>query len=108
MMPPLESRVGVVLHEPIKDPRWSVEIAARIVDAQDRVAATLREQPTAGYTVYDVRAYALLFENLTATAGVLNFTDKNYRTYYDTRAVAGGLDLYRPGISFYFGGQLEY
>ncbi len=108
VMPPLDSRVGIVWHQPVEDPRWSIELAARIVDAQDRVATTLREQPTSGFTVWDIRAYALLFEHLTATAGVLNFTDKNYRTYYDTRAVAGGLDLFRPGISFYFGGQLDY
>ena len=37
--------------------RWSVQVAARMVRGQDRVAFTLSELPTPGFTVFDVSGY---------------------------------------------------
>ena len=54
---PLESRLGLRLHRAADAPRWGVELAARMVDAQDRVATSLLETPTPGFTVWDVRGY---------------------------------------------------
>ena len=48
-IPPLESRVGVRLHEPTRYPTWGVEFEARIVAAQNRVARTLFEQVTPNF-----------------------------------------------------------
>ncbi len=40
---PLESRLGIRFHEATTSPRWSVELALRIVDAQRRIADSLLE-----------------------------------------------------------------
>ncbi|MHC4402807.1 MAG: hypothetical protein ACYTG0_24360 [Planctomycetota bacterium] len=49
---PLESRLGVRLHQPCPVPRWSMELSARVVNDQDRVARSLLETPTPGFTVW--------------------------------------------------------
>ena len=38
---PLETRLGLRFHEPAEKPRWGIELAARVVDNQDRVASSL-------------------------------------------------------------------
>jgi iron complex outermembrane recepter protein len=53
---PLVSRVGMRLHPGDDASRWSVELAARMVARQNRVAASLLESPSPGFTVWDVRA----------------------------------------------------
>src|SRR5205823_4140897 len=40
---PLQSRVGLRLHEASMNPRWAVEVAARLVGPQNRVAVSLLE-----------------------------------------------------------------
>ena len=85
--------------------RWAVEFSATLVDQQDRVAGSLLEQQTPGFTVFDISAYALLFENVMATAGVKNLTDEFYFTHFDTRR---GASVFQPGVNFYFGTQLTY
>ncbi|WP_235034259.1 TonB-dependent receptor domain-containing protein [Roseiconus lacunae] len=101
---PLESRVGIVLEDPNPQPGWGIELLARIVDNQDRVAKTLEELPTPGFTTYDVRAYWLIDQWL-FTSGIENFTDKFYQEHIDYRS---GRGVYRPGISFYFGTEVQY
>ena len=110
VIPPLEARVGLVLHEPRLD-RWSVEFSVRMMDEQDRVAASLLELPTESFAVFDIRAYAQLVDNFVITAGVLNATDEHYLTYFDSRgdfSAQPGLQVFRPGVSFYFGSELTY
>ncbi|NOX53026.1 MAG: TonB-dependent receptor [Planctomycetes bacterium] len=104
---PLESRLGVRLHDPGEGRRWSVELAARIVDNQDRVASSLLETPTPGFTTWDVRGYWRVNDSLLLVAGVENFTDKNYREHLDYRS-RSGLAVYQPGANFYFGSELTY
>jgi iron complex outermembrane recepter protein len=104
-IPPLEARLGIRVHEPVKNPRLAVEFTARIVDAQNRFAESLLEQGTPGFTVYDVRGYWKATKNLLLTAGVENFGDKNYQEHLDLR---DGLGLFQPGINFYFGAKLDY
>ena len=101
---PLEMRLGVLLHDPTPADRWGVEWAARVVDNQDRVATTLQEIRTPGFTTFDLRSYVRSGDWL-VTAGVENFTDKFYREHIDYRS---GLGVFRPGINFYFGGQTTY
>ena len=74
---PLETRLGLRLQDPSEDRRWGVELSARIVDDQDRIAASLGEIETPGFTTYDIRAFRRHGPWL-LTAGIENFTDKNY------------------------------
>ncbi len=113
---PLESRVGCRLQD--QDTRkWGLELAARIVDNQDRLG-TLRnyiivdtgqvvivEQPTPGFTVWDCVGHWQARENLRFAAGVLNFTDRLYREHLDVRT---GRGMYQPGVSFFLTTELHY
>lgn len=101
---PLEARLGFVLQDPSADRRWGIEFLARVVDNQDRVAESLEEEPTPGFTTYDIRAYRWLGAVL-LTGGVENLTDKFYREHIDYRS---GLGVFRPGIGGYFGAEWHY
>jgi hypothetical protein len=101
---PMESRVGFLIADPSPDDRWGVELAARIVDNQDRVATTLQEVATPGFTVYDIRSYCRIGDML-VTSGFENVTDKFYREHIDYRS---GRGVFRPGLGFYVGGELTY
>lgn len=76
----------------------------RIVDNQDRVATTLQEVETPGFTTYDIRTYRRL-GSLLVTSGFENVTDKFYREHID---YPSGLGVYRPGFGFYVGAELTY
>jgi outer membrane receptor protein involved in Fe transport len=102
---PLESRLGLRVHDPNEQRRWAVEFSARIVDNQDRVASSLLEQETAGFTTYDLRAYWQATDCMLLVAGVENLTDKYYREHLDLRT---GYGVFQPGRSFYFGTELQY
>ncbi|MFT4558753.1 MAG: iron complex outermembrane receptor protein, partial [Planctomycetaceae bacterium] len=105
-IPPLESRLGVRIHDNSPAARWGAEFMVRIVDDQNRVAnRSLLEQPTAGFTTFDIRGFLRPADNWTLTFGVLNFTDKHYREHLDNRA---GNQLYQPGITGYFGTEFTY
>jgi iron complex outermembrane recepter protein len=104
---PLESRIGVRLADPNQSSRWGLELYARVVDSQDRVALSLLETPTPGFTVWDVRTYVRPQENLMLVAGVLNFTDHNYREHLDFRS-QNGTTILQPGVNFYSGAELTY
>lgn len=101
---PLESRVGLRFHDPSPQGTWGLEVAARIVDDQDRVATSLEEIETPGFTTYDIRFFKRSGQWL-FTAGVENFTDKYYREHLDYRS---GRGVFRPGINFYSGVELTY
>jgi outer membrane receptor protein involved in Fe transport len=106
-VPPLESRVGVRADGTLEDVRWNVELAARIVNSQSRIASTLGESRTPGFTVWDLRSYWEVSENLTFVAGVENFTDTDYREHLDYRSLTG-LSIRQPGVNCYFGSELTY
>jgi outer membrane receptor protein involved in Fe transport len=86
-------------------PRWGVELVARIVANQNRAAVRLLEQPTAGFTTYDLRAHWQATERLLVIGGVENLTDKFYRDHLDIRS---GRGVYRPGMNAYVGAELTY
>ena len=79
-IPPLESRLGVIVHDPSPQRDWAVEFSARVVDNQDRVARSLEEIETPGFTTYDIRSYWRLTRTETSscllTVGCENITDK--------------------------------
>ncbi len=111
-IPPLESRLGLRLHaerESLREiPRWLVEVSARVVDDQDRVAVSLRESPTPGFTVWDLRSRYQVTDNWLVLGGVENFTDRAYREHLDYRSFDQTVIVYRPGISFYVGSEVTY
>ena len=111
-MPPLESRLGLRIHEAIVNPRWNAELSVRIVDNQDRVASSLLEGPTPGFTVWDLRAFWQVNKSILLLAGIENFTDKSYREYLDFRPTSfarfDAVGVRHPGISFYFGTEVMY
>lgn len=103
-IPPLETRLGLRFHDDAPVQKWGIELSARIVDDQDRVAASLEEIETPGFTTYDVRAFKRAGQWL-FTAGIENFTDKYYREHLDYRS---GFGVFRPGINFYSGVEVTY
>jgi outer membrane receptor protein involved in Fe transport len=104
---PLESRLGVRLHPAGDLSQWCIELAARLVARQDRVATSLLETPTPAFTVWDVRGYWRPRERLLLVAGIENFTDQNYREHLDFRA-ANGIQVFQPGANLYTGCEWIY
>ncbi|NND96984.1 MAG: TonB-dependent receptor [Pirellulaceae bacterium] len=102
---PFEARAGFWIRERVDNPTWGVEFSARIVDSQDRVATSIGELPTAGFTVYDIRGYWQATQHMTVVAGVENLTDKFYREHLDLRT---GRGVFQPGIAFYSGAQVDW
>lgn len=104
-IPPLDSRIGLLFHDPRPLEVWGVEASVRMVARQRRIAVSLQEIETPGFATVDLRGYRRFGKNLLTTAGVENLTDRYYREHLDYRS---GLGVYRPGINFYFGAELSY
>lgn len=104
---PLQSTLGVRLNGELGDSPFSIEVAARIVDDQSRVASSLLETRTPGFAVWNTRGVMQVTDSITAFAGVENFTDKNYREHFDFRSQAGQ-SVRQPGINLYFGTEVTY
>src|SRR5207249_1129097 len=107
---PLQSRIGIQLHQAGLSPSWTVEFSARMVGPQNRVAASLLEQPTAGFAVGDIRAYWQPTPLWMILGGIENFTDRNYREHLDFRHQPNslGLSMFQPGINTYVALQRTY
>jgi iron complex outermembrane recepter protein len=104
-IPPLDSRVGLLLHDPTETEQWGIEASVRMVSRQNRIAETLDEVETAGFHTIDLRAFRKFGDSILATAGVENLADRHYREHLDYRS---GLGVFRPGINFYFGTEIRY
>jgi iron complex outermembrane recepter protein len=102
---PFDSRVGLILQDDGEFRKWGVEVSARMVAAQNRVASTLQELASDGFATGDIRTYRRFRRNALLTCGVENFTDTFYREHLDYRT---GSDVFRPGVNFYTGFQLTY
>lgn len=102
---PLETRLGVRVKP---TDRTTAELCARIVDDQDRVAASLLETPTAGFTIWDLRGTWRATDAWLLVAGVENFTNKDFREHLDFRSLSGGFRMRQPGVNFYFGSEVKY
>jgi outer membrane receptor protein involved in Fe transport len=106
---PLESRLGLRWEERQSKPFWGAEVFARVVNHQDRVAASLLESTTPGFTTWDMRTFIRPRERWLFTAGLENFTNKQYREHLDYRSQnPNALSTFRPGISFYVGSEVIY
>ncbi len=104
-IPPLVAITGLRFHDEAASPRWWTELQARIVDDQDRVARTLGELTTPGFTTWDLRSFRKIGKSTVLIAGVENLFDKFYFEHLDYRA---GLGVFRPGINYYFGTEVSY
>lgn len=104
---PMESRLGVRLHARTPQRPWGLELSARVVDNQDRIATSLLELPTPGFTTWDVRTHWQPSDRLLLVAGVENIGDRTYREHLDFRNQSG-IGIFQPGRNFYFGSDLCY
>lgn len=107
-MPPLDVRAGLRLHAPSAPgaaTKWGLECAVRVVNRQQRVAASLSEFATPGFTTVDLRAHWQATPTLMLLAGVENVGDAFYREHLDLRS---GIGTYRTGVNGYFGTEWTY
>jgi len=104
---PLESTVGIRLHSGGALPKWGVELSSRLVDDQKRVAHSLLESTSPGFTVFDLSAYYRHKENVTFWFGAHNFTNRHYREHLDFRSPSGS-SVYQPGSSFFVSMETTY
>ena len=107
MIPPLRGSLGLRIHEPVEEPSWGVELSAQLVREQNRIATSLLELPTDGYTTWDLRAFLEPTRQLSIFAGIENFTDQSYRTHFDFRNQAGN-EVRQPGRNVFVGAELHY
>lgn len=108
-IPPLEFRTGVRLNGTIESVRWNAELSARLVTDQDRIARSLAETTTPGFTIWNLRTYWQLTDQLSLIAGVENFTDRAYREHLDFRSLNPNARVFQqPGRNFYVGTTLVY
>ena len=108
-IPPLDARLGLRFHDTSPRKVWNVEVTARMVARQDRVATSLLETATSGFTVWDTR---MLFRSknvpsLLFATGVENMFNRRYREHFDFRT-ASGLSVLQPGTNFYVSTSLSF
>lgn len=98
---PLQSRLGIRWHDP-QEEVYSVEFVAWVVDNQARLATSLLELPTAGFTRLDLRGRWQVSESLRLTAGIQNLGD---RTILEHLSVHNPRVL-EPGLNAYFSAEI--
>ena len=101
---PREERYAIHLHTQNRQ-RWA-EVGVTRVVAQDRVADSRFELPTAGWTVVDVRAGVQLGEGVGWTLGIENIGDESYATHLHSLNPFTLARIREIGRSFHTG--LEY
>ena len=108
-IPPLDARLGLRFHDTSHRKEWNIEVTARMVARQDRVATSLLETTTSGFTVWDTR---MLFRSrnipsLSFATGVENMFNRRYREHFDFRT-ASGLSILQPGTNFHVSTSLSF
>jgi len=118
-IPPLDTVVGLRLHDAEKGRTWGIELGARIVDDQSR-AAWIRtgetisplEEATPGFTVWNLRGYWNVKKNFNLIGGIDNLFDKTYQEHLDLRLLGPNLNnaavfpatrVLAPGFTAYAG-----
>lgn len=107
---PLSGTVRLRWFDPEGD-AWSLELVARLVAEQDRVAASLSELPTDGFAVFGLRGHWRATDSLRLMAGVDNLFDEAYTQHGSLVIInAAGRPSFvqEPGISFVMGMELTY
>ena len=88
-----------------------MDLVARVVDDQDRVATSLLEGPTSGFAVWNLRGYWRVNDQWLLLGGVENFGNRNYREHLDYRplvAESSSRPAFQRGANFYFGSEWVY
>ena len=114
---PLDSRVGIRYQRGDECRGYGVEVSARMVAKQDRLATSRFERATDGFATGDIRTFLRLRPGMLLTAGVTNFADRLVLEHFDYRLANGGIrtagkaaasDTFQPGRNYYVGGELTY
>ncbi len=108
-IPPLEARLGWRLHDTSPRRNWTMDLSTRLVDQQTRVASSLLETATPGFSTWDLRSVfrPRAFDQCVISSGVENFFNRRYREHFDFRT-AGGRSVFQPGANFYLSMSLSY
>ena len=106
---PLEVRIGLRYHDTSPQQLWNIEVSARAVNKQTRVATSLLETATAGFTTWDTRGVFRVqrVKGMVVSLGVENMFDRLYREHFDFRA-SNGLSIFQPGVNFYLSSSLSF
>ena len=105
-VPPFEQQYALDIHNPSRT-RW-FEVLVTNTAAQDRVAATRLELPTAGWTTIDLLAGAELVEGLTLRAGIQNLTDAFYVNHLNSLNPFTGHRIAEVGRTAYVGAEVGF
>ena len=105
-VPPFEQQYALDIHNPSRT-RW-FEVLVTNTAAQDRVAATRLELPTAGWTTIDLMAGAELVEGLTLRAGIQNLTDAFYVNHLNSLNPFTGQRIAEVGRTAYVGAEVGF
>jgi hypothetical protein len=108
-IPPLEGRIGWRIHDTSPQQRWNIEVSGRLVNGQTRIATSLLETATPGFSVWDTRSVFLVpnTRGMVVALGVENMFDRSYREHFDFRN-QNGLGILQPGANFYISTSLNY
>ena len=105
-VPPFEQRYALDIHNPSRT-RW-FEVLVTNTAAQERVAASRFELPTAGWTTIDLMAGAELVEGLTLRAGIQNLTDAFYVNHLNSLNPFTGQRIAEVGRTAYVGAEVGF
>ncbi len=103
---PLTARLGFRLHA--FDHRLTVDLGARIVDRQDRVAISRFEQETPGYTIYDLGAAWRAGERFVFHLAAANLGDHAYADHLNAPNPFNGMRVPEIGRSVRLGFTFDY
>jgi iron complex outermembrane receptor protein len=98
---PFQQRYGIELHTRDKT-RWA-QLGATVTSAQDRVAAARLEQPTPGWTTFDLRGGTPLVHGLELRAGLNNLTNAAYSEHLNALNPFTGARVLEVGRNAYVG-----
>ena len=105
-VPPFEQQYALDVHNPART-RW-LEVLVTSTAAQDRVAVTRFEAPTAGWTTIDAMAGVRMNDGLTLRGGVQNLTDQYYVHHLNSFNPFTGRRIAELGRSAYIGAEVGF
>lgn len=105
-VPPFEQQYALDVHDPART-RW-LEVLVTSTAAQERVAATRFEVPTAGWTTIDLMAGVRIGEGLTLRAGVQNLTDQYHVNHLNSFNPFTRQRIAELGRSAYIGAEVGF
>jgi len=102
---PLEVSLGHRFHAAGPALDWSLEVSARVIDEQNRVATSLLEDRSTGFATLNIRGHWNITDNWLISGGGENALDKLYREHLDLRT---GTGVFQPGVNAYLSTEITY